>query len=298
MNILITGINGFIGTHLAEELLRRGHIVSGLGKNKKSALPAIKKYYSGSVLDKNIVEKAMKGMEVVIHLAALTAHKEIIDNKFQALETNFLGTKNILDAFSASKTAKRFFYSSTGKVYGKIEHLPITEEHPAHPLNILGKSKLITEKLIDFYSTDTKEFIIFRIFNIYGPAQKENFLVPTILKQLDEGKKEITLGDMEAKRDYVYIDDLINAFVLAIEAKGSVGISTYNICTGQAVSAANIVDIISTIKKQKIIVKKNPALLRSDEMKDEYGSYKTIKKKIGWKPTYSIETGLKKLLNS
>ena len=292
MKVLITGINGFIGQHLARKLLERGHFVVGLSRNKKCNIGNIKTYYSGSVLDKKLVEKATKDVEVVVHLSALTSHAEIIDNRFEALETNFLGTKNVLDAFSKSKKLKKFLYPSTGKVYGKIMRLPISEDHTTNPLNILGKSKLITEKLIDFYNDDQKEFIVFRIFNIYGPRQSENFLIPTILSQVNQGKREIVLGDIEAKRDYVYIDDLANAFILAIENKGPLGVSIYNVCTGIGSSASEIVKTIGKVKGIDIKVKINPVLIRRDEMRDEYGSFDKIKRHLGWDPKINLKEGL------
>lgn len=298
MKILITGINGFIGQHLGRVLVKREHQILGLGRDKHCVIKGIRAYYSGSILDKKLVEKATKDVEVIVHLAALTSYADIINNKFEALETNFLGTKNVLDAFLKPKTTKKFLYASTGKLYGKIVHLPICEDHPTNPLNILGKSKLITERLIDFYSDNKKEFVIFRIFNIYGPGQNKNFLIPTILSQVNQGKTEIVLGDIKAKRDYVYIDDLVNAFILAIEKKRYLGISTYNICTGIGSSAWEIVKIISKIKGVDIKVKSNPALIRRDEMKDEYGSYARAKKYLGWKPKISLTEGFRKLTNS
>lgn len=296
MRILITGVNGFIGRHLATELLKRGHTVVGLGQDKKCVVKSISTYYSGSVLDKRLVAKAMKNVEAVVHLAAKTTHKEMVDNRFKTLETNFLGTKNVLDAFIESKTTKKFLYASTGKVYGTIIHLPISEEHPTKPLNILGKSKLITEQLIDFYNNNQKECIIFRVFNMYGPLQNNNFLIPTILAQLAKRKTEVVLGDIDAKRDYVYIDDLVNAFILAIERKESLGVSIYNICTGIGSSASEIVDILSTIKGIDITVKSNPSLFRPDEMKAEYGSFALAKRILGWQPKISVQEGLKKLI--
>lgn len=312
MKVLITGINGFIGRHLAAELLKKNYDVVGLGRDKNCKLKSIIQYYSGSVLDKHVVQKAMKGVDAVIHLAALTAHNDIIDNKFETLELNFLGTKHVLDAFHQSKTAKMFLYTSTGKVYGKIGHLPISEKDQAQPLNILGKSKLITERLIDFYASDTlnKSFIIFRIFNVYGPGQKENFLIPTILEQINKfpqpplikgesvgrGICEITLGDIKATRDYVYIDDVINAFLLALEKKEKTGIATYNICTGIGTSAAQIVSLVGKVLNKKIVIKTKKSLLRSDEMSNEYGSFSFIEKKLGWKPKVTLAEGLTKLL--
>lgn len=292
MRILITGINGFIGRNLSAKLLKRGHFVTGLARNKKCKVDNIKTYYEGTVLDKKLVEKASRDIEAVIHLAALTSYEAIVGNKFETLETNFLGTKNVLDAFSKSKQTRKFLYSSTGKVYGKIMHLPIRENHPTNPQNVLGKSKLITERLIDFYNDNQKELIIFRIFNIYGAGQHKNFLIPTILAQLHKRKREIVLGDIDAKRDYVYIDDLVNAFILAIEGKGYKGLSTYNICTGLASSASQIVKMISKIKEVDIKVKINPSLIRRDEIKDEYGSFELAKKYLGWNPKISLEVGL------
>lgn len=297
MRVLITGINGFIGQHLVKVLTERGHQVFGLGRDR------------GGVLDKKSVERAVRNVETVVHLAALTSHEEIVGNKFETLETNLRGTKNVLDAFSKSRKARKFLFASTGKVYGKIIRLPIDEEHSTHPLNILGKSKLITERLIDFYastslpstklgasSASSKEFIIFRIFNVYGTGQRESFLIPTILSQVNSGKKEIKLGDIKAKRDHVYIDDVIDAFIRAIEKKLPKGLSIYNICTGTGSSARNIVDMIETIKREKIKVKVNKNLLRHDEMDNEYGSFQKAKKAFGWEPNITLRVGLRKLL--
>lgn len=286
MRILITGIDGFIGQHLSKALTEKRHRVTGIRRDK------------GGVLNKTIVEKAIHNADVVVHLAALTSHKDIVDDKFETLETNFLGTKNVLDAFIKSKKAKKFLYASTGKVYGNIIHLPITEEHPTNPINILGKSKLITEKLIDFYCNDQKIFIIFRIFNVYGPSRRENFLIPTILSQINSGRKEITLGDIKAKRDYVYIDDVVNAFVSVIEREGSKGLSIYNICTGKSSNAKEIVSLVGKIKGTKIKIKANKNLLRHDEMDNEYGSFRKAQKTFGWEPKINLEQGLRKLLTN
>lgn len=296
MRILITGINGFIGQHLGRTLVKREHQVLGLGRDKRCVVKGVRAYYSGSILDKKLVEKATRDVEVVVHLAALTSHKDIVEKKFETLKTNLLGTKNVLDFFSQSKQTRKFLYASTGKVYGKIARLPISEDHSTNPLNILGKSKLITEQLIDFYNNNQKEFIIFRIFNIYGPTQHKNFLIPTILDQLARGKREIVLGDIEAKRDYIYIEDLVRAFILAIESKAPLGVSVYNICTGIGSSASGIIKIINEIKGADIKVRGNPALIRADEMKDEYGSFELAKKTFGWIPKVSLEEGLQKLL--
>ncbi len=296
MNILITGVNGFIGQHLATALLSRGHFVAGLGQKKECVISNINAYFSGTVLDKKLVEKALKDIDTIIHLAALTSHKEIIHNRLETLETNFLGTRNVLDAFTKS-TATRFIYSSSGKVYGNIKQIPITEEHPIHPLNVLGKSKLRTEKLINFYDGNQKQFVIFRIFNVYGSGQNQHFLVPTILEQLEESK-EIILGDIKAKRDYIYIDDVVNAFILAIEKETFNEFNTFNICSGNATTAEEVVEIISRVKGVDVRIKSVPNLFRKDEMDVEYGSFDKARKAFGWTPEYSVEAGLRKMLKN
>lgn len=287
MKVLITGINGFIGYHLSKKLIERGYLVSGL-KNE-----------GGGVLNKKKVERAVSEANIVVHLAGLTSHDDINKNKIKTLETNIFGTKNILDAFINSKKEKKFIFPSTGKVYGKISYLPLNEEHPTNPLNILGKSKLMTEKLIDFYASvlpnsSKKEFIIFRIFNVYGQRQ-ERFLIPTIISQLKSTNK-IILGDIISKRDYIHIDDVVNAFISVIEKKSSPGLSIYNICSGNSLSASDIVKLVEKIKRIKISVKVGRKLLRQDEEKDEYGSYEKAKRDFKWKPRITITEGLKKLL--
>src|SRR3989344_2681659 len=302
MKVLITGVSGFIGSALAQQLLTRGHNIVGIGKQEQTKVEGIK-YILADVLDKVKVEAQVAEAEVVVHLAALTAHKDIADNKNESLRINFQGTKNLLEAFHNSPTTKKFIYASTGKVYGKIESLPITENHPTAPLNILGKSKLIAEKLIDFYTSKDKSQIILRIFNVYGPGQKDNFLVPTILNQLKPGLEqgsipEIILGDLASQRDYTYVEDVINALVLAVETESKPGTEIYNVSSQIGTSAAEIVEVIGEIINHPLKVKVESNLFRPDEEKYEYGYYTKIKSQLGWKPHHDLKAGLKKTVEN
>lgn len=294
MTIAITGINGFIGQNLARKLQEKNHKVIGIGKDKESKVSNVS-YFNGDILDKKFLENVLQNSDAVVHLAAITSHEEIVNKKEEAEKINLLGTKNVLDVFSKSKVEK-FLYASTGKVYGKVVYLPIDEKHPTNPQNILGKSKLKVEKLIESYKNKSKQFIIFRVFNVYGPEQNKNFLIPTILRQLSDDEKEIILGDIKAKRDYLYIDDLVDAFVLAIESKLSPGISVYNICTKIASSASEIVNLIGKIREMEIKIKVNPNLIRKDESPNEYGSFELAKKELGWEPKMNLEQGLRKII--
>ncbi len=289
MRIFITGINGFLGRHLAEKAISQNYTVTGLDISETCLVEGIETYYCASVLDKEIISTAVNTADAVVHLAALTAHSDIVDNKFETLEINFLGTKNILDAFNASSTAKKFIYTSTGKVYGTVQYLPIDEKHPPGPMNILGKSKFITERLIDFYDNGNKSLVVLRIFNIFGENQKNNFLIPTILSQLQSnssqsGDLEITLGDISAKRDYIYIDDVVNSILLSIEKDLPNTFEVFNIGSGIPRNAEEIVNQMSKANKKPINISVNNSLLRNDEMDIEYGSYEKAEQLLGWTP--------------
>ena len=301
MDVLITGINGFIGKNIANNLFKKGHKIIGVGTSEKSELTKICEYHSVSVLNQKEINSLVKNVDIVIHLAAITAHSEIVDKKFKTLDINLNGTKNILNAFNESKRAKKFIYASTGKVYGKIQSLPLTEESLTSPLNVLGKSKLIAEKIIDFYSNQSKTFVVFRIFQAYGPGQLKNFLIPTIISQLNFNNSKnqvITLGDIKAKRDYIFIEDISSAFVAAVNNDISKGINIYNLSSSIPQSANEIIQVIEKLFNLKIQVQVNKNLLRNDEESIEYGSFEKVKKDLGWKPIISIEDGLIKTIKS
>lgn len=296
MDILITGVNGFIGKNIAFNLFNLGHRVIGLGTSKNSELENICEYHNVSVLDKEALKMFVNDADLVIHLAAITAHSEIVDNKFQTLDINLNGTRNILSAFNASKKAKKFIYASSGKVYGSIDKLPLTEQSRTIPINILGKSKLIAEQLIDFYSNKHKTYVIFRIFQAYGPGQLKNFLVPTILSQLDINNKSnqrIILGDIKAQRDYIFIDDISSAFNSVIKSDLPKGVNIFNLSSSIPQSAKEIISVIEKLFSLKINVQVNKNLLRSDEESIEYGSNAKAKKELGWTPSIKLEDGLK-----
>lgn len=301
MVVLITGVNGFIGRNISTLLINSGHRIIGLDIHDSSQIEGIDQYYSESILNKQILDNLACKADVIIHLAAITAHSEIINKKYETLEINFNGTRNVLNAFKASKRAKKFIYASTGKVYGEIDELPVNEESITKPLNILGKSKLITEQLIDFYSDDKKNYVIFRIFQVYGPGQLTNFLIPTILSQLRLDKRAaqiITLGDINAKRDYVFIEDIATAFKSVICNDIQNGIQIFNLSSGDALSAKDIIEVFERLFDLKIEIDINQELFRRDEELVEYGSNLKARDILGWQPKFSIEQGLKRIIKN
>ena len=301
MNVLITGVNGFIGKNLSTYLLKKGYKVYGFDINKKCNVLGLTSYFSGSVLDLEKIQIAMKNVDIVVHLAAITNHNDIVNNKFKTLDLNLRGTVNTLKAFNNSKTTKKFIFGSTGKVYGCVNNSPIKEEDCTRPLNILGKSKLITEQIIDFYSRNDKSYTIFRMFQVYGPDQRGSFVIPTIFNQLNNDKNkepEITLGDIKAKRDYVHIDDVINAFLKVIENKDlTKNLNTFNVCTGIPNSVEDIISFIEKIRGVNIRVKLDRKLLRNDEIDVEFGSNCKAKEMLDWRPKISLYEGINKIQN-
>jgi len=303
-NVLVTGSAGFIGGRLIDILTKDDdYFIIGIGRKRRENLMALYKnfrYVPLDILDYDALEKLWRNnnIDIVIHLAALTAHKEIIDNPIETLEINLQGTLNLLDCFSKSSTSK-FIYASTGKVYGEIKYLPIDEEHPTNPKNLLGKSKLLTENLIEFFSVisqnSMKEFDIVRIFNVYGPKQRNYFLIPTILNQIKNKRKYLTLGNITDRRDYIFIDDLINFLCTLIRRDISIGLNYFNLGSGRSYSAEEIIEVVKKILKLNIKIKVDSSRMRKDESPEERAKISKVKA-IDWKPKYSLEKGLIKTI--
>ncbi len=295
MRVLVTGANGFLGRAVIHRLLLRGDMeVIGISRSNTD-LPI--RCYTLDILKAGKVEQVFQKhiFDVVIHLAALTAHSQIVDNKFEALDINLTGTKNLLQAFNAHCKNALFVYASTGKVYGVAEAVPITENTFPKPMNILGKSKYITEKVIDFYAQPDNQYLITRIFNIYGGRQKENFIVPTIVKQLKEGK-QLHLGNITDQRDYLYVDDFVNAFVGCIDAKEQLGnFEIINIGSGIPTSVGDIIHAFERCLDIGIQIESDPGKFRKDEMPVEYCDNSKLKKLTGWNPQYSLDTAIDRI---
>lgn len=291
--ILITGVSGFIGSHLAEKLVGQKNKIIGIDK-KELKIKGLE-FKKIDLLEEKKISQIAKKSEIFFHLAALTANQEIVDQPLKTLKINFEGTLNVLKSFAQGK-GKIFIFPSTGKVYGKIKYLPIDENHPTEPSTILGVSKKITEELIRLFSLlyPEKTFIILRIFNIYGPDQKKSFLIPTILDQLAEGNT-ITLGNIKAKRDYLYIDDLIAALekLIILNLKGW---RIFNLGSGKAFSAKEIVEMVNQMKKSKTVIKIDQKRFRQGEYIEE--RCQSGLRRFGWKPKWTLRRGLKELIKN
>lgn len=299
MRILVTGASGFIGRKLIGALKADSDTeVFALSANKNIEISGVH-FYRCNVLDADGVEKVFSEntFDCVVHLAAVTAHSEIIDNKIKTFEINLHGTINLLNSFNRHCRSGQFIYASSGKVYGKTNEMPISENAILSPTNILGKTKRMTEEVIDFYAQQENRYLILRIFNVYGEGQRSNFVVPTIIAQL--AKKEISLGNIKDLRDYIYIGDLIDAFKACIaHPKAFANIDYVNVGSGEPVSVADILREIETLTNRKLTVTVNPQKLRHDEMSVEYCNNNKLTKLTGWFPKHSLASGLKSTLKN
>lgn len=281
--ILVTGSNGFVGRNLVKELKRYTMDVVDLT------------YPNGNRIDigdwKRI--KEMEDIHMVYHLAAITQVPFSFENPREMYTVNVLGTLNILELCRLHDIEKIVFASSY--VYGPPRYLPIDEKHPVQPTNPYARSKVMGEDLCKAYYEDYGlKCVILRAFNIYGEGQSENFLIPSILKQLVKG--EIELNDPEPKRDYIYIKDVINAYIKAGEYDES-GFEIFNIGSGRSYSVDEIVrKLIDSSGRNVVITYQNKR--RKGEIMNSISDSKKAKEKLCWEASVSIDEGLKIVLKS
>jgi NAD dependent epimerase/dehydratase len=220
-NILITGADGFIGSHLTELLIEKGYNVRAFvyynSFNSNGWLDSIPSqvknkidFFSGDIRDPNGVRQAMIGIDIVFHMAALIAIPFSYHSPDSYIDTNVKGTLNVLQAARDSKV-KRILITSTSEVYGTAQFVPITELHPKQPQSPYSASKIGADAIADsFYRSFDLPITIVRPFNTYGPRQSARAVIPTIISQLLNGAKEIKLGDISPTRDLLFVKDTVN----------------------------------------------------------------------------------------
>ena len=296
MKILITGGSGFIGRHLIRVLSQNEDAEIYVLSRKEMNDPNVTVLH-GDVLNAEQIESIFceYSFDVVYHFAAITEHHRIVDEKAQTFRTNLQGTINLLESFNRHCNNSLFVYSSTGKVYGKSNEMPLSESAYVNPQNILGKTKRITEEVIELYAIPKNQYLCCRIFNIFGEWQKRSFVVPTILDQLNESS--IYLGALHDLRDYLYIDDLISAFIACQNNASNFSQVDYvNIGSGIPADVSDILDAISELLGRKLDVSIDKSKLRNDETVVEFCNNRKLREKTGWQPQYSLKAGLSKML--
>ena len=274
--ILVTGSGGFVGRHLVGELRKQRLEVRGID------------IQSGIDIRNWDQVKNIEDIDIVYHLAAMMYVPFSWKKPYIVYEVNVLGTLNILEYCRIHDVKKIVFASSY--LYGKPKYLPIDEKQPIALINPYARSKKIAEDLCQGYSEDFGlNCIILRFFNIYGPGQKESFLIPTIIKQLKKGN--IELDDPKPKRDFLYIKDAVEAYVNAGEYNDS-NFEIFNIGSGVSYSVDEIVKKLIDISGREIIVNYRNKR-RKNEIMNVIADIKKAKEKLGWKPKIGIDGGLR-----
>lgn len=278
--IAITGSNGFIGKQLIPVLKSLGYPV--LEISRSSGL---------NIADWNSVKDLPK-CDVMIHLAAKTFVPDSFDNPREFYDINQTVTINSLEL--ARLWDAKFIHMSS-YFYGPPQYLPVDENHPLKPHNPYAQTKLISENIVSGYCRDFNiQGIIFRLFNIYGPNQDDSFLIPTILKQVKEGKVE--LKNPRPKRDFIHVLDVVDAILTSIETHFD-GLEIVNLGSGFSYSVEEIVDLFSRFSKKTFEVNYTNEF-RKGEVLDSVSSKSKILDLLGWQPKISIETGIAQLLKS
>lgn len=275
--IAVTGSSGFIGKHLVNALIR----------NKKNVIELdIDKGFN--LLKEEDIQRVPK-FDIIVHLAAKSFVPLSFEKPWEFYHHNYTLTLNVLE-LARLNNAKVIFVSSY--LYGVPEYLPIDENHPLKPHNPYAQTKLICEKLCEGYNRDFNiPIIILRPFNLYGPGQNENFLLPTIIKQAKNGK--IVLKDPRPKRDFVYIDDVANCFIKAIE-NDSLAFDIFNIGYGKSYSVQEIVEFVNHFYNNGLEIEYAKEE-RNFEVMDTVADVSKVRKVLGWTPKVDLFSGIKKL---
>lgn len=301
---LITGSDGFIGSHLTEELVRAGKKVKAfvlynsfntwgwLDTLPKEILDEIE-IFQGDIRDPNGVKEAMKGVDEVFHLAALIAIPFSYHSPDTYVDTNIKGTLNVLQAAREFGTS-RVLVTSTSEVYGTAKYVPIDEKHPFQGQSPYSATKIGADRLAEsFYRSFGTPVSIVRPFNTYGPRQSARAVIPTIITQLLAGKTEIKLGSLTPTRDFNYVKDTVQGFIEIAKSDKTIG-EEINIASQKEISIGQLAtELIRQINPSAVIVCEEERLRpEKSEVNRLLGSNEKIKELTNWSPAYSLEQGL------
>ena len=307
--ILVTGSDGFIGSHLTEELVRAGYQVKafvyynsfntwGWLDTLPSDVMKNVEIFQGDVRDPNGVKEAMKETAAVFHLAALIAIPFSYHSPDTYVDTNIKGTLNILQA-AREQDLERVLVTSTSEVYGTAQYVPMDEKHPFQGQSPYSATKIGADRLAEsFYRSFQLPVSIVRPFNTFGPRQSARAVIPTIITQLLAGKEKIHLGSLTPTRDFNYVKDTVNGFIKIYESERTIG-EEINIATQHEISIGELAEeLIRQINPNaKIVCDEERLRPEKSEVNRLLGSNKKIEELTDWKPVYSFEEGLSETIS-
>lgn len=306
MKILVTGADGFIGSHLTEMLVKQGFDVRAFvlynSFNTWGWLdycdPAVKgkfEIFTGDIRDPYGVKTAMEGCDVVLHLAALIAIPYSYHSPDTYVDTNIKGTLNIVQA-AKELGIQKVVQTSTSEVYGTAQFVPITEDHPLQGQSPYSASKIGADQIaLSFYTSFNTPVAVLRPFNTYGPRQSARAVIPTIISQIAAGKKIIQLGALSPTRDFSFVEDTANGFIKAMQTDAINGTVT-NIGSGFEISILDTAELIASLMGQEVEFVLDPERLRPEKSEVErlFASYDKAKRLMNWEPAYGGLEGFKK----
>lgn len=306
--VMVTGADGFIGSHLTEMLVAEGYDVKAFVAYNSfntwgwvdTFSPEVKaeiEVFAGDVRDPNGVKEATKGMDMVFHLAALIAIPFSYHSPDSYVDTNIKGTLNVLQAARDLEVEKTLI-TSTSEVYGTAQYVPIDENHPYQGQSPYSATKIGADRLAEsFFRSFALPLTIVRPFNTYGPRQSARAVIPTIITQLLAGSEEIKLGSLDPTRDFNFVKDTARGFIKIAESDKTNG-EEINIATQQEISIGDLAnELIHQINPNaKIITEDQRLRPEASEVNRLLGSNEKIKMLTDWEPQYTFEKGIEETI--
>lgn len=306
MKVLVTGADGFIGSHLVEALVAKGRDVRafvfynsfnswGWLDHAPAKVRDALDVFAGDIRDPHGVKTAMKGCDAVMHLAALIGIPFSYHSPDSYVDTNVKGTLNVLQA-ARELGAKRVVHTSTSEVYGTARFVPITEEHPLQGQSPYSASKIGADQLAySFHASFGLPVVIARPFNTYGPRQSARAVIPTIITQIASGKRDVKLGATAPTRDFSYVEDTCAAFISVLDSKAGAG-EVVNFGSNFEISVGDTAKLIGEVMGREVRVVTDRARLRPKDSEVErlLADNGKAAKLFGWKPAYAGREGFKR----
>ncbi len=308
-NVLITGADGFIGSHLTEALVRAGYNVRALTLYNSfnswgwldHCLPDVKGQFevlAGDIRDSYFVKEAMKGCDTVLHLAALIAIPYSYNSPDTFVGTNIIGTLNVLQA-ARELGIRRLIHTSTSEVYGTARYVPINEDHPLQGQSPYSATKIASDQLVySFYASFGLPAVIVRPFNTYGPRQSARAVIPTIVTQIASGLRKIKLGSTAPTRDFTFIKDTVAGFMAALDSEKGLG-EVINLGSNFEISIGDVAQVIAEVMNTQIEIIADDTRMRPKDSEVErlWADNSKAFQMLNWQPSYSGREGFRRGLD-